>query len=205
MKKFLLAAAAVAMPMGMLVATAGAASAHGVSKVNVSKDSISCAVAATAALAPKVTTTPPAKVNSTIHVTLSGCTVTGANAAAFTGVTVTGSGTGVLHATTTGLTGLPATAPTAGKITVTWRAGSVHLSAPQSKVTIGSVTAAAAVDGNVALSIGSTSVKGDFGGADNGASSSLAAETTQSLADLATALTTTGLSSVAFGGTVSLG
>lgn len=207
MKKVALAAASLAMPIGMIASTGGVAFAgHGVTKVDVSKDSISCTLgAAQAQLAPKVTTTPKAKVNSLIAVSLTGCTVSGPDAAAFTGVTVTGVGTGVLHAVTTGVTGIPASVATKGKISIKWSTGSVHLKAPQSKLVIGNVTVGAAVDGNATVAIGSTSVKGDFGGSDNGATSSLSAESTQSLADLATAVSTTGLGTVGLTGSISLG
>jgi hypothetical protein len=207
MKKLILAAAAVAMPVGMISATGGVAFAgHGIAKVDVSQDSISCTLgAAQANLAPKITTTSKPKVNSTIAVSLTDCTVSGPDAAAFSGVTVTGAGTGVLHASTAGVTGMPATVTTKGKISIQWSTGTVHLKAPQSKLVIGSVTVGAAGDGNASVSIGSTSVKGDFGGSDLGATSGLNAETTQSLSDLATAVSTTGLGKVGLTGSISLG
>ena len=216
MRKFAVAAAAVAMPIGMLAATGGVAFAGhgGSSKVDVSKDSISCTVAATAGLAPHITSTSiPSKVNSTIHVTLSACTVSGPVALP-AGTTVTGSGTGVLHVTTTGATGVPTPAmATTGKITINWTAtaadlSTVKLAAPQSKLSIGTVsvsTNGALPTSNATLSVGSTSVKGDFAGADNGATSSLTGTTTQTLSDIQTALSGAGLSSVGFGGPISLG
>ena len=206
MKKILIAAAAVAMPLGMLVTTAGIASAHGGQKVDVSQDSISCTLgAAQAQLAPKVTTAPVAKVNSVIAVSLTGCTVTGPDAAAFAGVTVTGAGTGVLHANSSAVTGLPATVTTVGKITVMWNTGTVHLKGPNSKLTVGSVTVADAGDGHASVAIGNTSIRGDFGGTDGGATSSLTAETTQTLADLGASVAGTGLHVVNLAGSISLG
>ena len=209
MKKFALAAAAVAMPIGILASTSGLAFAggHGGSgKVDASQDTISCTLgAAQAQLAPKVTTTPKAKVNSVIAVSLTGCTVSGPTAAAFTGVTVTGAGTGVLHASTTGVTGLPATLATRGKITIQWSTPGVQLKVPFSQLSVGSVTVG--TNGtNATVAISATSVKGNFGGTDAGATSAMPATTTQTLADLGTAITTgNGLGHVDLAGSLSLG
>jgi hypothetical protein len=209
MKKFALAAAAVAMPLGILASTSGAAFAgggHGTAKVDASQDTIACSVGTGyAQLAPKVTTTPKAKVNSVVSLSLTNCTVSGPTAAAFTGVTVTGSGLGVLHANTTGVTGIPATLPTKGKITIQWSAPGVQLKTPFSQLSVGSLTVG--TDGTSAtVAISSTSVKGNFAGGDNGATSSLAAATTQTLADLGTAITTgNGLGHVDLTGSLNLG
>ena len=215
MKKFAMAAVAVALPLGVIVSTAGVASGKGGAvKYDVSKDSISCTVAATANLAPTITSTSiPKKVNSTLHVALTACSVSGPVALP-AGTTVTGSGTGVLHVTTTGVTGVPTPAmATAGKISIKWTAtaadlSTVMLKAPQSKLAVGTVsvsTNGSLPTSNATVSVGSTSVKGDFGGADNGATSSLSATTTQTLADIETALSGSGLSSVDIGGPIALG
>jgi hypothetical protein len=205
MRKLLLGAAVLALPVGILASTAGVASAKGgpPGRVDVSNASISCTtVTGSANLAPIVGPTVAAKVNSKISVSLSGCTVSGASG---TITSITGSGHGVFHANPpSGTAGLPVTAPLVGKITIHWTASS-HLSGPKSVLRATSVTASAAGDGNVALSLGGLSVSGDFAGTDGGASSSVSLETTQSLSDLTTAFGTTGIHSLGLTGSASLG
>ena len=211
MKKFLKTAAAVAVPLGLIAATSGVAFAKGgATKYDVSKDSIACTLAATAGIAPNITSSSiPAKVNSTLHVTLTACTVSGPVALP-AGTVVTGSGTGVLHVTTTGVTGVPTSAlATRGKVSINWSTTpSVRFKTPQTKLSIGTVTVSTngtAPTSNATISVGGTSVKGNFGGSDKGATSSIAGTSTQTLADIQTALSGPGLSSVGFGGPISLG
>lgn len=187
MKRVLLGAAVVALPLG-IVASALPVGAAATPPINVSAASISCTtVTGSANLAPKVGPTVAAKVNARFHVSLSGCTVSGASG---TITSITGSGTGVLHAAPpSSATGLPVTVPVTGKITIKWTA-SPKISGPKSVVSATSVTASAATDGNVALSLGGLAVSGDFAGTDGGASSSVSLETTQSLSDLTTAFGT---------------
>jgi hypothetical protein len=172
--------------------------------IQVGAASISCTtVTASANLAPKVGPNVPVRVNSRFHVSLSGCTVSGATGGTIT--SISGSGTGVFHASPpSSATGLPVTVPVVGKFTIKWTA-SPRISGPKSVVTATSVTASAATDGNVALSFGGLGVAGDFAGTDAGASSAVSFETTQSLAELNTAFGTTGIHSVGLTGTASLG
>ena len=202
MKRVLLGAAVIALPVGIL-ASALPAGAAATPPVSVSAASISCtSVTGSANLAPIVGPTVPKKVNSSISVSLSGCTVTGASGPI---TSITGSGHGVLHVyPPSSATGLPVTAPVVGKITIKWTA-SPRVSRPKSVVTATSVTASAATDGNVALSLGGVAVSGAFAGSDGGASSSVSLETTQSLSDLTTAFGTTGIHSVDLTGSASLG
>jgi hypothetical protein len=201
MKTVLLGGAVVALPLGVLASALPAAAATPPAAVGAA--SISCtSVTGSANLAPKVGPTVAAKVNSQISVSLSGCTVTGASGPI---TSITGSGHGVLHALPpNNATGLPVTVPVVGKITIKWTASS-RLSGPKSVVSATSVTASAAGDGNVALSLGGLAVSGDFAGSDGGASSSVSFETTQSLSDLSTAFSTTGIHSLALTGSANLG
>ncbi len=204
MRKLLLGAAVIALPVGILASTGGVASAKGgPGKVDVANASISCtSVTGSANLAPVVGPTVAAKVNSKISVSLSGCTVTGASG---TITSIAGSGHGVLHAyPPSGVSSLPATVPVVGKITIKWTASS-HLSGPKSVLSATSVTAGQAVDGNVSVSLGGLSVSGDFAGTDGGASSSVSLETTQSLSDLSNEFSTTGIHSVGLTGSAQLG
>lgn len=201
MKTYLKMATVIALPIGLIASTATMASAKGAGKIDVSKASIDCTtVTGSAGLAPKITTTVPTKVNSKVKLSLSGCTVSGA-----TGITtITGSAAGVLHATPGTFTGLPATAPVTGKLTIKWTS-SAKLSGPKSVLHVTSVTVAAAIDGNASISIGGASVSGDFAGSDSGATSTLTGESTQTLAALAAAASTTGLGSVGLAGVIHLG
>ncbi len=204
MRRVLLAAAVVAMPIGVLAAS-GAASAS-VGKVDVSQDSVACTLgSASVQLSPKVTTNLKHRENLLFAFELKRCVVSGPDAASFAGVNVTGDAVGVLHGPTTGISGLPATLPTKGKITIDWSAPGVHLTTKHSKLSIGSVTVSAATDGNAVVAIGNTSVKDDFGGSDGGASSVLSAETTESLSSLENTVSTTGLHAVHLTGSLSLG
>ncbi len=204
MRRVLLAAAAVAMPMGVLAAS-GTASAS-VSKIDVSQDSVACTLgSAIVQLSPKLTTTFKHRENLLFAFELNHCVVSGPDAASFAGVNVTGAGVGVLHGPTNGISGLPATLTTKGKLMIDWRTPGVHLTTRHSKLTVGSVTISAATDGNAAVAIGNTSVRGNFGGSDGGASSALNSETTESLSSLQNAVSTTGLHSVHLTGSISLG
>jgi len=67
------------------------------------------------------------------------------------------------------------------------------------------VTVADAGDGHASVAFANTSIRGDFGGTDAGATSSLTAETTQTLADLGASIAGAGLHVIDLAGSLSLG
>jgi hypothetical protein len=214
-RKLLVVAAAVAMPVSVIAVTGGVAAAH--KSPTVANDTIHCtAESATVHLNPALT---PAGVSSgpaaTTTITSSagsihGCTVAGP-------VPVTGTVTGTLSGTVLakkppsakhpgstcgGLLG----ATKSGKgstLTITWSGGSVSL--PPSSIALKSVIGGTASDGHGSFNVtGKASKTGSFGGADKGKSSSLTAETTQTVAQLAAECTPSpGISSVGIQATAS--
>jgi hypothetical protein len=167
-KKLLLTAAAVAMPIGLVCASGGAAQAAA-PKVNVSNATISCtAVTGSAKFSPAVNLTGGNPENTSVKLAVTGCTVSGVS-----GVTIaSGKGSGVLHSASNLATNL------LGPTAVT---GSVGI-----KLTGGTPS-----DGYASLAItaGNASVSNDFAGTDSGATSTMYAETTQTVGQLTTAAT----------------
>ena len=186
MKKLLLTAAAVAMPVGLVAATGGIASA-GAPKTDVTNASITCdTVSGSLKFAPALTLAGGQPENSLVKLAVSGCTVSGAP-----GVTVTaGKGTGVLHSDSNNASGLLGSTAVTGQVKIKWTSN-VKLTSKMSTVTVTFFTGGTSSDGFATLDIlaGNASVTGDFSGTDAGASTSLHAETGQSVADLTTTLT----------------
>jgi hypothetical protein len=188
MKKLLLTAAAVAMPMGIIASAAGA-SATSRPSIDVSNASITCT-----SIAGLVKFSPPLKVggtafteDSTVKLALSGCTVSGSA----TPVTITGgAGQGSLHSATNNAASLLGPNPVSGFLTIHWKTKD-KLVLKESVVFVSTVTGGAASDGyvSVAVNAGNASVGGDFTGGDSGADSTMYAESTQTLASLETAAT----------------
>ncbi len=205
MKTFVKVVTVVVLPLGLIASTAGMAAATGVSKLDVSAASITCStVTGTAKLAPHIGTTVPSAVNSTVSLSLSGCSVSDSlgNPVA---VTITGSAKGVLHASSLVQTGTSVTAATTGKLTVKWKS-SVKLAGPKSQFSVGSVSVDASGT-NAVLSIGSPAVSGDFAGTSGtGAASTFSGTSSQTVAQLVTSISTTGLKSIGIAsGSIHLG
>jgi len=185
MKKLLLIAAAVAMPTGIIASAAGA-SAASKPTINVSNASISCT-----SVAGLLKFSPPLKINGTgdlektsVRLDLSGCTVSGTA----TPVTITsGRGHGTLHSASTNAASLLGPTPVSGFVTINWKTKS-KLVLKQSVVFVSEFTGGAPNDGYVSVAVnpGDASVGGDFTGGDGGASSTMYAESTQTLASLQT-------------------
>jgi hypothetical protein len=197
MKKLLLTAAAVAMPLGAIAATTGVAGAAA-PKVDVTHASIDCTgVTGTVKFAPALTLGGTSPENSNIKLALSGCTVSGV-----AGVTVTaGKGAGVLHSATNSAVALLGPNAVTGSVNIKWTSSS-KLSSKMSTVTVTVVTGGTPSDGYASLAVlsGDASVSGDFAGSDSGATSTLYTETTQTTAALGTAAAgSKGLKSVTLG------
>jgi len=205
MNKFVKIATVVALPVGLIASTAGMAAAKGGTKLDVSAASITCnTVIGSAKLAPHVGPTLPSAVNSTVKLSLSNCSVTDklGNPVA---VAITGSAKGVLHASSAVQTGSTVTAATTGTLTVKWTS-SVKLAGPNSQLSAGTVSVDASGT-NAVVSIGSPVVSGDFAGTSGtGAASTLSATSAETVAQLATTISTTGLKSIGIAsGSVHLG
>ncbi len=185
MKKLLLTAAAVAMPVGLVAATGGVASAAA-PKTDVTNASISCTtVSGTLKFAPALTLAGGQPENSGVKLSVSGCTVSGAP-----GVTVSaGKGAGVLHSADNNAGGLLGSTAVTGQVNIKWTSN-VKLTSKTSTVTVSFFTGGTSTDGFATLDIlaGKASVSGDFSGGDAGANTTLHAETGQSVADLTTTL-----------------
>ena len=205
MKKLIKFATVVALPVGLIASTAGVAAAKGATKLDVSAASVTCStVVGTAKLAPHIKTTLPSAVNSTVKLSLSDCSVVDSLGNPVP-VTVTGSAKGVLHASSIVQSGTTVTANTTGMLTVKWTS-SAKLTAPTSQLSVGSVTVDASGT-NAVLTIGSPVVTGDFAGTSGtGAASSLSGTSSQTVADLASSISTTGLKSIGIAsGSIHLG
>ena len=185
MKKLLMSAAAVAMPVGLMAATGGIASA-GAPKTDVTNASISCStVSGTLKFAPALTLAGGQPENTGVKLIVGGCTVAGAP-----GVTVSaGKGSGVLHSASNAATGLLGSTAVTGQVNIKWTSN-VKLTSKQSTVTVTFFTGGTSTDGFASLDIlaGNATTSGDFSGTDAGASTTLHAETGQSVADLTTTL-----------------
>ena len=181
MKKLLLTAAAVAMPVGLVAATGSVASA-GAPKVDVTNATIACtSVTGQVKFAPALNGSGGQPTNSQIKLALGGCTVAGGPG----GVTISaGKGTGVLHLTDNSAGVLVGTHAVTGQVNIKWTSN-VKLTSKMSTVTVTAVTGGTSGSyGSFTVNAGDASVSGDFQGSDNGASSNLYAETTDTTATL---------------------
>jgi hypothetical protein len=187
MKKLLVAAAVVAMPVGLIAATGGIASAKG-TMVDVTNASITCTnVSGQLKFAPALTTAGGKPENTNVKLAVSGCTVSGAAVP----VTVSaGKGAGVLHSASNGAAGLLGATAVTGQVNIKW-ASSPKLTSKMSTVTVTFFTGGTSTDNHATLDIaaGHASVSGDFTGGDAGANTTLHAETGQTVAQLTTDIT----------------
>jgi len=196
MKKLLMIAAAVAMPAGMIAATAGVAGAVAPPKVDVSANTITCTVVTgTAKFAPALTLGGVKPGSTNVKLALSGCTTDAA------GVTISaGKGAGVLHSATNDALSLLGPAAVTGQVNIKWTS-TTKLASKMSTVTVTVVTGG--VSGSYAslsVNAGDASVTGDFAGSDAGATSTLYAESTQDIPTItAAAQSKHGLKSITLG------
>jgi hypothetical protein len=196
MKKLLLAAAAVAMPVGIVVGSAGVSAAVAPPKTDVSLNTITCtSVTGLAKFAPALTMGGTSPENTNVKLALSGCTTDAP------GVTITaGKGAGVLHSASNDAVALLGPVPVTGQVNIKWTS-STKLVSKMSTVTVTMVTGG--IDGSYAslsINAGDASVSGDFAGTDNGASSTFHAESTDTIPTItAEAQSSKGLKKMALG------
>ncbi len=197
MKKLLLTAAAVAMPLGAIAGTASVAGA-GAPKVDVTHATVDCTgVTGSAKFAPSLTLTGTSPEKTSIKLALSGCTVSGVP-----GVTISaGSGSGTLHSATNSAAALLGPTAVTGSVKIKWTSN-VKLTNKDSTVTITVITGGTPSDNYASLAVlsGDSSVAGDFAGSDLGATSTMYTETMQDVTTLATeAASRPGLKSITLG------
>ncbi len=212
-RKLLLVAAATAMPIGLITATGGMASAA-TSPVNATKATVKCTgITGTATFSPAVTSSETAGSGTTsIKATLTGCTTN--DKVKVTGAKVSGSLKTTRTAGENGCVALAGNNAAAGKLTTTWTT-SPKLASPTSTIAVASIAGSVGSDGNATFTIpGSTpngKPSGSFQGKNHGASDSTTAQSTASAASiLSTCDSSKGLKSFKFkspasGAAVSLG
>ena len=194
-RKILVVAAAVAMPISAVAVTGGFAGAAGARTA--ATDTIVCkTITGTVGFSPKLTSAGHAKGKESISVTgtLGGCTVSGS-----TKITVTKgaiSGTLVNPSTTGTCSSIVGNSADAGPLTVKWTASSTT---PNTVLNVKSVTGAT-VSGHGSFTIPGTTkgtASGSFGGTNAGASQKSVAETSLTASSNLTTCTHSGLSSFA--------
>ena len=186
-RKMLVIAAAVAMPVSVVAVTVTSATAA-TPKVDATNYTVSCTgIAATASFKPALTTagvTTPTLETTKISGKATGCTATptaGGTAVAITGATITGTLTNSSSNLTCG--GLATPTTEAGSLTVKWKSNP-KLTATSSVATPTSVAGGIGADGHATFGISFSGVTGPFQGTDSGASSTNDAETTTTIAQI---------------------
>jgi len=181
MKKFVLTAAVVAMPLGLVAGTAGIAGAGGPG-TDVSHATITCTtVTGGLKFAPALTTAGGQPLNTNVKLAISGCTVSGV-----AGVTVSaGKGAGVLHAANNSATALAGTTTVTGQINVKW-SSNVKLASKTSTLTVTATTGGTSGSyASISIGSGQATVSGDFAGTDSGTSPAMYVESTQTIGTFA--------------------
>jgi hypothetical protein len=186
-RKLLLVAATVALPVSLLAATGATAGAKGAPKIDATDYTVACT-----GFAGSAKFTPPLKKgfqgseSTKITATLSGCTATGPS-----GSTPITSITGKLTGTTTNpnaddCEGLENNTPITGTLTTKWTT-TPKLTNASSVVTAGTVTETLASNGSLQLNFSGKGSSGPFQGTNAGASDATSATTVESAATLLTA------------------
>ena len=191
-RKLLLVAAATAMPLGIIAATGGVASAK--TTVNVANDSVTCAdVSGTVTFSPPLTLSGGAthSQTTTVSASLKKCGVTGPNAAKVTGGTV--SGTIVDPSTTGSCTGLSGASVVTGSLSTTWKSKDILQPGSTSTTTFNQDVGSTYTKGKNSYGLfeipgagGTIGVSGDFTGSNGGATSSIEAQTKDTDAQIVT-------------------
>src|SRR5664280_1407282 len=162
MKKLMLAAASVALPVGLIASTASMASAASPA-TDVTHASITCTtVTGAAKFAPALTGVGGNPENTSIKLVVGGCTVSGAP-----GVTISGGkGSGVLHSASNSALALLGPVAVTGQVNVKWTSN-VKLTSKMSSVNVTVVTGGTSGSyASLAVTAGHASVTGDFAGSD---------------------------------------
>ena len=199
-RKMLVIAAAVAMPVSVIAATAGPAAA--VTKVNATNYTVTCtAIAATATFSPKLTNTATAASpeKTKIAGSVTKCTATPTTGGAAVKLSKgTVSGTITNASSTHTCAGLTTPTTETGSLKVTWTtipAGTLLTATSTAFPT--TVTGGAGGNGRATFTIAFSHVTGSFQGSDSGASSTSDAQTTTTAASIFTTCgKSTGLTSI---------
>jgi hypothetical protein len=186
-RKVLVVAAAVAIPLGLVTATGGLAGAKAAPPINATNNTVTCTgVSGSAKFNPPLKTSEAAgNETTTIKAKLSGCTSNATGLSVASG-SVSGSFSSSHTAGTNGCASLAGSSSESGVLTVKWKT-TPKLSSGNSAVTVSSVNGGLGSDGNATFTIpGSTpdSGTGSFSGNDHGASDSTTAQTTTSAASI---------------------
>jgi hypothetical protein len=165
-RKMLVIAAAVAIPVSMVAATGGVSGASStVTPINASGRHVSCTGgAATAGFSPAlhlVASTTSSPEVTKIKGTLAGCTVTGTPTITITSAAIKGTITNALS--NHGCVGLVGPTTETGNLTVTWKTVQ-KLVSKTSVLTAASVLGAAGGDGHGTFSISFSAATGSFSG-----------------------------------------
>jgi hypothetical protein len=195
LRKMLLVGAAVAMPLSIIAATGGIASAKTKTTVNVAHDNVTCAdVSGTVTFSPPLTLagTTDHSQTTTVSASLKKCVVSGANAATITKAAVSGT---IDDASTTGsCTGLSGATAVTGDLTTTWSSKDILQPGDTSTTTFNQDVGGTYTKGKNSYGLfeipgagGTIGVTGDFTGSNGGATSSIEAQTKDTEAQIVTA------------------
>ncbi len=201
-RKMLILAAALAIPVTVVGATAGTASAKGSPPVNATNYTAACTgIKATASFSPALTTNGGTASPETTKIKGSASSCTATPTSGGTPVTITSakiSGTITDASSTHTCSGLASPTTESGSLTIKWKT-SPKLTSSTSVVNPTTVTGGIGADGHATFSIAfGPATSGPFQGTDNGTSSSTNAETTSTLSSiLATCGGKKGLKSIA--------
>jgi hypothetical protein len=198
-RKLMMVAAAAAMPLGVIAATGGIATAKAL-PTDASHDTVTCTgISGSVKFKPALTTngTPSSSGTTSIKGALTGCTTNGGFSI------VSNKVKGVLTSTSThACTGLAGITQETGTLTVTWKA-SVKLVSKTSTITIhtaqgGFDNTATHANFKIPGSPGGTnsSVSGSFAGNDGGASSTTDANSVETLAAIGASCGAKGLKAI---------
>jgi hypothetical protein len=213
-RKLFLVAAATAMPLGIIAATGGLASAKAAPPVDATHATVTCTgITGSAKFSPAVTTNETAGTGHTIiKAKLTGCTTND-------GVTVTGASvSGTLSTTRTagenGCVALAGGSAATGPLTTKWKT-SPKLSSGSSVINVNSISGSIGANGNADFQIPGNvpngAPSGSFQGTNAGASDATSAQTTTTAAAILSTcegkkgLKSIGITTPASGAAVTLG
>lgn len=167
MKKLILGAAAIVLPLGSVAGIAGAAQ---LPFIDGSNATISCTnVTGKIKFSPAITTNGGSPLSSSVKLKISGCTTAGISGP----IVKSGLATGTLHTASNSFSGLNGTIASTGTIYIVWKTKGNKLINSWSSVSVNAITAG--TDANVTFDIkkGDSSVTGSFTGGDDGANSEI--------------------------------
>lgn len=164
MKKLILGAAAIALPLGSIVNIAGASR---IPTIDGGNATISCDVAGKIKFSPAITTNGGSPLSSSVNLSLNGCSTTGISGLTLLG----GKATGTLHTASNAFSDLNGTVASTGTITIKWNTLGTKLTNSKSVVTVNAITAGTGANVTFDITAGDAGVTGSFTGGDAGANS----------------------------------